>query len=531
MNFPSYPFTIGRTVAIELPSQPRQFDEPFPAIGEVCFAQWEGRGQYHQVLVQAKAKRNPNAYIVVFMDTNERKSIHEALIRAPPPPTELGDIVQCHTNTHNNTTTFDVQLDNGQLLTGVSSNKVSKPPRWRPAKQRPVTNHSDIPMWQDLQFKYQASTVKMPTSMRLSVSCETCVDSYEASKEGSTTATATATTATSVVEIVPSCAYVQFNPANSAPGVYANCAPGTTACAITDHPSSRGQLVPVTIISHPATTTNMSGKHDVTVSIQLEDGEIMSNYPLRLLATAPPPAPTNSFFTQQTPPPPPPPAVGQTILFFQENEGWKTGIVLSNTIPPMGIDVHGNVAIDAVLNNQITMWQGDITTLNVDAIQNAANSGLWSGGGICGAIFGAACEFDLSREVQRRYPDGCLVGQTAISSGGQLHAKHVLHTVGPRGEKPNLLASAYRSALDQAAANGITSVALCCISTGIFGYPPECAAPIAVRTVRKWLEERKADVAGEMKVIFCLFLDSDVELYRHWMHEWFPKEDKANHSL
>merc|ERR1712000_498017 len=88
------------------------------------------------------------------------------------------------------------------------------------------------------------------------------------------------------------------------------------------------------------------------------------------------------------------------------------------------------------LNNQISIFQGDITTLNVDVIQNAANDQLRSGGGICGAIYSAACEFDLSREVQRKYPNGCDVGKTAISSGCNLHAKHVLHTVGPRGEKP-----------------------------------------------------------------------------------------------
>ena len=95
--------------------------------------------------------------------------------------------------------------------------------------------------------------------------------------------------------------------------------------------------------------------------------------------------------------------------------------------------------------------------------------------------------------------------------------------MGPRGEKPDLLVSSYRSALDTAAANGLESVALCCISTGIFGYPPEAAAPLAIATVRAWLEERKQGGGHSLKrIIFCLFLDSDVQLYNYWMEKWFP---------
>jgi O-acetyl-ADP-ribose deacetylase (regulator of RNase III) len=183
------------------------------------------------------------------------------------------------------------------------------------------------------------------------------------------------------------------------------------------------------------------------------------------------------------------------VFFYHQKFGWKTGSVVNNAIPPLGIDVDASMVPNEALNNCISMFQGDITTLNVDAIQNAANNQLFSGGGICGAIYNAACEFDLSREVQRKYPNGCDVGQTAISSGCHLHAKHVLHTVGPRGEQPELLESAYRSTLDMAKAHGCKSVALCCISTGIFGYPPEAAAPIAIRTVKKWLEERQKEMA------------------------------------
>jgi len=216
-----------------------------------------------------------------------------------------------------------------------------------------------------------------------------------------------------------------------------------------------------------------------------------------------------------------PPNSGDSVIYYNPTlKQWHTGIVLGTTTA-LGTKLPSNITTNNKLNSKVTMWQGDITTLNVDAIQNAANSGLWSGGGICGAIFSAACDFELTREIQKKYSNGCEEGSTVITTGCHLHAKHVLHTVGPRGEKPHLLESSYWSALNVALENGCTSVALCCISTGIFGYPPEAAAPLAICTVRKWLMEHE-DV--EMKIIFCLFLDSDVRLYRYWLNRWFPKE-------
>ena len=240
---------------------------------------------------------------------------------------------------------------------------------------------------------------------------------------------------------------------------------------------------------------------------------------------------------------------GTRIIFFHpEHQRWTHGRIVRHHPAPGVVDPARPPKFNSELNNIVSVWQGDITQLKVDGIQNAANEGLRSGGGICGAIFSAAGEFDLQRACYRLHPlveggdpdswggQRCMVGETKITPGCGLHAKHVLHTVGPRGEKPALLAAAYRSALDSAVSAGMESVALCCISTGIFGYPPHAAAPLAVATVRTWLEEQRGTGTGsdEMKnsttgvgslrrIIFCLFLDSDVELYQHWMAQWFPR--------
>ena len=141
---------------------------------------------------------------------------------------------------------------------------------------------------------------------------------------------------------------------------------------------------------------------------------------------------------------------------------------------------------------RIELVQGDITTQDVDALVNAANSSLLGGGGVDGAIHAAGGPQSLAacRELRASaLPDGLPTGQAVATTAGRLPARWVIHTVGPvYGRDPDaagLLASAYRSSLDVADELGAASVAFPSISTGAYGYPLDEAAPIAVRAVQE----------------------------------------------
>jgi O-acetyl-ADP-ribose deacetylase (regulator of RNase III) len=164
------------------------------------------------------------------------------------------------------------------------------------------------------------------------------------------------------------------------------------------------------------------------------------------------------------------------------------------------------------MTSVLEAMQGDITVIQVDAIVNAANTTLLGGGGVDGAIHRAAGPELLAK---CRTLGGCPTGQAKVTGGYRLPAKHVIHTVGPvwRGGhagEPALLASCHRESLRRAREVGARSVAFPAISCGVYGYPVEKAAAIAVRTVA----EECAREPGVEHVLFVLFSPETLEVFR-----------------
>ncbi len=169
--------------------------------------------------------------------------------------------------------------------------------------------------------------------------------------------------------------------------------------------------------------------------------------------------------------------------------------------------------IEAAVRGRMTVVEGDITRLDVDAIVNAANSSLLGGGGVDGAIHRAAGPGLLA---ECRTLGGCPTGEARITAGYELPARHVIHTVGPvyrehaSSEAGRLLGSCYTESLRLAEEAGLETIAFPGISTGVYGYPKQAACDVAAAAVAGWLADHELPRA----VTFCCFSAADAELYR-----------------
>lgn len=183
------------------------------------------------------------------------------------------------------------------------------------------------------------------------------------------------------------------------------------------------------------------------------------------------------------------------------------------------------VTIGGGLSDKVSLYKGDITLLEVDAIVNAANSSLLGGGGVDGCIHKAAgsCLFDECHSL-----NGCETGKAKITCGYDLPARYVIHTVGPvaRGHvgpsETSDLTSCYQNSLRLLKEHSLSTVAFPCISTGIYGFPNEPAADIALNTVKSWIEQNPDKIT---RVIFCVFLETDFNIYKKKMAVVFQDND------
>jgi O-acetyl-ADP-ribose deacetylase (regulator of RNase III) len=165
---------------------------------------------------------------------------------------------------------------------------------------------------------------------------------------------------------------------------------------------------------------------------------------------------------------------------------------------------------------RIQLVQGDITKMQTDAIVNAANTSLLGGGGVDGAIHRAGGKAILEACVTiRNRQGGCATGEAVITTGGNLPAKYVIHTVGPvwngdKAEKEQLLANTYHNSLALAVANNIQTIAFPSISTGIYHFPKQKAAAIAIATVKDFLQQDTTIT----QVVFVCFDDENYGIYK-----------------
>ncbi|PSR82916.1 hypothetical protein BD289DRAFT_370566 [Coniella lustricola] len=196
----------------------------------------------------------------------------------------------------------------------------------------------------------------------------------------------------------------------------------------------------------------------------------------------------------------------------------------SSKVPTtLSIRPTGPIAPSQDLNNRVSLVRNDITKLAVEAICNAANRRLLGGGGVDGAIHRAAGPGLLA---ECRKLGGCATGDAKITDAYNLPCSKVIHAVGPvydmqtPQESERLLTSAYNRVLNLAVDNDCSTLALCGISTGVYGYPHRKAAPVAISTVKKFLESEKGQKLK--KVVFVVFVEADVEAHEEFLPVYFP---------
>jgi len=179
------------------------------------------------------------------------------------------------------------------------------------------------------------------------------------------------------------------------------------------------------------------------------------------------------------------------------------------------------------INKKVALIREDITKLEVDGIVNAANSSLLGGGGIDGAIHRAAGNM-LYRECKTL--GGANTGETKITRGHNLPAKFVLHTVGPIGENAEKLEHCYLTCCELSVKHGLKSVALCGVSTGIYGYPLYPATHVALRTARRWLDDA-ANFEKVDLIVFCTYTENELDCYQKLMPIYFPPSGETGNSV
>jgi len=181
--------------------------------------------------------------------------------------------------------------------------------------------------------------------------------------------------------------------------------------------------------------------------------------------------------------------------------------------PPLYTDKAGKPM--TTHNTEIEVIHASMMHQSVDAVVNAANPNLANGGGITREIFDKAGQ-GLPAEIKQKYPKGTPTGTAVITGGYDLKQSYIIHTPGPdchlgRGDDAEMLASSYRSCLEVAEANGLKSIAFCSISTGIYGFPLDKAAPLALATVRDYLDAHP-DTTLE-RIVFAMYGEEEYNAF------------------